>query len=103
MGSKNWQEIATAKREAILASIPKEYIIPDLPTPEQQRDVTGTFVHKYLSLQEIEITETDAPGIVAKTTTGEWTAVEVTKAFIHRACIAHQLVREHFSFLSLCR
>ncbi|KAF4543218.1 General amidase [Lasiodiplodia theobromae] len=91
MGSKNWQEIATAKREAILASIPKEYIIPDLPTPEQQRDVTGTFVHKYLSPQEIEITETDAPGIVAKTTTGEWTAVEVTKAFIHRACIAHQL------------
>ncbi|OJD36671.1 general amidase [Diplodia corticola] len=90
-GSKNWQEIAAAKREAILASIPKEYIIADLPTPEQQRDITGTFVHQWLSPREIEITETDAPGIVAKTTAGAWSAVEVTKAFIHRASIAHQL------------
>ncbi|GME23614.1 putative general amidase protein [Neofusicoccum parvum] len=91
MGSKNWQEIAAAKRAAILDSIPKEYIIKNLPTPEQQRDVTGTFIHQYLSAREIEITETDAVGIVAKTTSGEWTAVEVTKAFIHRASIAHQL------------
>ncbi|EKG12800.1 Amidase [Macrophomina phaseolina MS6] len=91
MGAKSWQEIAAAKRVAILDSIPREYIIPDLPTPEQQRDVTGTFVHKYLNPREIEITETDAVGIVAKTATGEWTAVEVTKAFIHRASIAHQL------------
>lgn len=92
MGAKSWQEIAAAKRVAILDSIPREYIIPDLPTPEQQRDVTGIFVHKYLNAREIEITETDAVGIVAKTATGEWTAVEVTKAFIHRASIAHQLV-----------
>lgn len=91
MGANNWQETAAAKRAAILDSIPKEYIISDLPTPEQQRDVTGTFVHQYLSAREIEITETDAAGIVAKTTAGEWTAVEVTKAFIHRASIAHQL------------
>ncbi|KAL1649530.1 hypothetical protein SLS58_001586 [Diplodia intermedia] len=93
MSSKNWQDIAAAKREAILASIPNEYIIPDPPTPEQQRDVTGAFVHQWLSPREIEITETDAPGIVAKTTAGEWSAVEVTKAFIHRASIAHQLTK----------
>ncbi|KKY14180.1 putative general amidase [Diplodia seriata] len=91
MSTKNWQDIAAAKREAILASIPNEYIIPDPPTPEQQRDVTGAFVHQWLSAREIEITETDAPGIVAKTAAGEWSAVEVTKAFIHRASIAHQL------------
>lgn len=97
MAPGNWQEKAAAKRAAILASIPKEYIIPNLPTPEQQPDVTGTFTHQYLSAREIEITETDAVGILAKTTTGAWTATEVTTAFIHRASIAHQLVKSLFS------
>ncbi|KAK8210851.1 amidase signature domain-containing protein [Phyllosticta capitalensis] len=89
----SWEEAARAKREAILATLPREYLIPEpLPTPEEQPNVTGAFAHKYLSPREVEITETNAADIVAKTTKGEWTAVEVTKAFIHRACMAHQLL-----------
>ncbi|KAF2091676.1 putative general amidase GmdA [Saccharata proteae CBS 121410] len=90
--SPDWQQLAKAKRDSIAALIPKEWILENVPTPTEQRDVTGTYVHQYLSQKEIEITETDAVGIVAKTTAGAWTAVDVARAFCHRAAIAHQLV-----------
>lgn len=90
--SEDWQKAAKAKADGVLALIPKEWQISDVPSAEQQRDVTAEFVRKYLNEKEIEITETDAVGVVEKTTSGQWKAVEVAKAFCHRAAIAHQLV-----------
>lgn len=93
MGSdKNWEQLGAEKRESILAAIPKEWRLEKIPTPEEQRDVSGTYIDQFLNAEEKEITETDAVGIVAKTTSGEWKAVDVIKAFCHRAAIAHQLV-----------
>lgn len=89
----DWKGAATAKRDAILASIPKKWHLDKLPSNEEQRDVTGPFIQQFLTKREIEITETDVVGIAQHTTTGEWSAVEVTEAFCHRASIAHQLVR----------
>ncbi|THV67121.1 amidase [Aureobasidium pullulans] len=83
---------STQKRDSVLALIPEEWRIPAPPSVDEQRDVTGKFIQQYLNTQEIEITETDAVGIVEKTSNGTWTAVEVTKAFCHRSAIAHQLV-----------
>ena len=88
----DWKTAATAKRDEILASIPKKWMLEKLPSNQEQRDVTGAFVQQFLSPKEIEITETDVVGIAQKTTSGKWTAVEVTEAFCHRAAIAHQLV-----------
>ncbi|THW95881.1 amidase [Aureobasidium pullulans] len=88
----DWRQIATQKRDSVLALIPEEWRIPAPPSADEQRDVTGKFIQQYLNTQEIEITETDAVGIVEKTSNGTWTAVEVTKAFCHRSAIAHQLV-----------
>ncbi|PGH19255.1 hypothetical protein AJ80_04120 [Polytolypa hystricis UAMH7299] len=89
----SWEIAAKTKREAVLDLIPKEWRIqPPLPPAGELRDVTGSYIQQFLSPREIEITETDTIGIVQRTTTGEWTAVEVTKAFCHRAAIAHQLV-----------
>ncbi|THW44765.1 amidase [Aureobasidium pullulans] len=88
----DWRQIATQKRDSVLALIPEEWRIPAPPSVDEQRDVTGKFIQQYLNTQEIEITETDAVGIVEKTSNGTWTAVEVTKAFCHRSAIAHQLV-----------
>ena len=89
----NWQSLAAAKKQAILDSIPETWHIPGkIPSVEEQRDVSGPYIRQYLSENEITITETDAVDIVAKTTTGEWTAAEVTQAFCHRASLAHQLV-----------
>jgi amidase len=92
MSTPNWQTLATKKRDSIHAAIPKEWILHSIPTVEEQKDVTGEYIWQFLSPKEKEITETDAVGIVAKTTSGTWSAVEVTKAFCHRAAIAHQLV-----------
>lgn len=88
----DWKKTAQEKRDSVNALIPKEWRISSVPSPEERRDVTGAFIQQYLDKKEIEITETDAVGIVKQTSSGEWTAVEVAKAFCHRAAVAHQLV-----------
>lgn len=90
--SERWQEVAKAKREAIAESIPQPWRISSIPSVAEQRDVTGDYIHQWLSQEEIEITEMDAVDIVDKTCAGIWTAEEVTRAFCHRAALAHQLV-----------
>lgn len=90
--AKDWQQTARDKAAQVLSLIPPEWRIPNIPSAEEQRDVTGAFIRQYLQEKEIEITESDAVAIVEKTTSGQWTAVEVVKAFCHRAAIAHQLV-----------
>ncbi len=91
--TETWQDKAKSKRDSILNSIPTEWRINSIPSAEEQRDVTGKYIQQFLSTNEIEITETDAVDIVEKTSTGEWSAEEVIKAFCHRASLAHQLVR----------
>jgi amidase len=90
--AQDWQKTAKDKADQVLSLIPKEWRISDIPSAEEQRDVTGAYIQQFLDKKEIEITETDAVGVVEKTTSGQWTAVEVAKAFCHRAAIAHQLV-----------
>lgn len=75
----------------MLAKIPEQWVLANPPN-EEVRDVTGTFIHQYLSPFEVEITETDAVGIAEKTASGTWKALDVAKAFCHRAALAHQLV-----------
>lgn len=87
----SWQDAAAKKREAISALIPAEWRVSNLPSVKEQVDVT-VYVKQYLSKEELDITESDADQIVEKTTTGAWTAEEVTRAFCHRAALAHQLV-----------
>lgn len=88
----DWKEIAQAKAKSVNDLVPKEWRLEKIPAPEEQRDVTGSYIQRFLDKKEIEITETDAVGIVKQTSSGAWSAVEVAKAFCHRAAIAHQLV-----------
>lgn len=88
----SWQDLAAAKREAIINSIPERWRLASIPSAEEQRDVTGAYIQQFLSPKEIAIIETDAVGIVEKTSTGQWTAVEVVEAFCHSASLGHQLV-----------
>ncbi|KAI7776591.1 ral amidase [Diaporthe eres] len=87
----DWQALAQKKRESILEAIPKEWRIPQSTIDNAPADLTGSFLHQFLTPSEIQITETAAPGILGKTTTGQWTALSVTEAFSHRAALAHQL------------
>ncbi|RFU26246.1 hypothetical protein B7463_g10088, partial [Scytalidium lignicola] len=88
----DWQALAKKRRDEVNALIPKSwYLTAPLPTVEEQRDLTA-YIKQFLSSRELEITETDAVGIVANTTSGRWKAREVVEAFCHRAALAHQMV-----------
>lgn len=88
-----WEALAKEKHDSVNALIPKAWLLPK-PTPpaSEQRDVTGKYIQQFLSPREIEITETDAVGIVKETTSATWSAKEVAEAFCHRAALAHQMV-----------
>ncbi|THC94671.1 hypothetical protein EYZ11_005856 [Aspergillus tanneri] len=88
----SWKAVADAKRAAILTAIPEEWQLAHLPSPQEVPDVTGDFIQQYLTPQKIKITEADAVKITKNTSSGQWTAVEVTEAFCHRAALAHQMV-----------
>ncbi|KAK5094242.1 hypothetical protein LTS08_008661 [Lithohypha guttulata] len=88
----DWKATALAKRQAILDSIPERWRLSKIPSVEEQKDVTGSYIQQFLESKEIDITETDAVGIAEKVAAGEWSAVDVTQAFCHRASLAHQLV-----------
>ncbi|OJD20338.1 hypothetical protein ACJ73_08330 [Blastomyces percursus] len=88
----SWETAAKAKRESILNLIPEKWRMPTpLPPASELRDVT-TYIQQFLSLREIEITELDIVSLAQRTTSGQWTAVEVTEAFCHRAALAHQFI-----------
>lgn len=90
---QTWQEQAKTKRDSINSLIPENWrLTSPIPSVEEQRDVTGEYLRQYLSEREVEITESDAVAIAKHTTTGEWKAEEVVKAFCHRASLAHQIV-----------
>ncbi|ODQ81762.1 hypothetical protein BABINDRAFT_32156 [Babjeviella inositovora NRRL Y-12698] len=89
----DYKEIAAKKVALRDAQLKKEWLVPeaDLP-PKNIKDVLNFPEESgYLSASEIEITNADARTIVEKIKAKEWTSVEVTKAFCHRASIAHQL------------
>lgn len=89
----DWKATGSAKGEALLQLIPERWRLPKpLPPPSQLPDVTGNEIRQHLSAREVEITETDAPGIVKRTSAGEWKCEEVAEAFCHRAALAHQMV-----------
>ena len=92
--SENWETISAKKREALLASIPKEWIIPDdIKPPEDQEDVTTFPTNSgWFTDRELEITGSSATQLLDKLTSGTWTSLEVTKAFCKIASAAHQLV-----------
>ncbi|PGH00912.1 hypothetical protein AJ79_08067 [Helicocarpus griseus UAMH5409] len=88
-----WEAVGAAKREELLSSIPSEWRIPaEIFPPESQNDVTS-FPEKsgWFTPAELEITNSTASQILAKTTTGAWSAESVTRAFCKRAAAAHQL------------
>ena len=82
---------AEAKRSSILNSIPDKWRLKKVPPNSEQKDVTE-YIKQFLSERELEITELDIVGVAKQTTSGAWSAVEVTEAFCHSASLAHQLV-----------
>lgn len=89
-----WQEVAAAKVEELIASIPAEWIIPASILPSKTTTNVSTFVAQsgMFNAREIEVTASSATKIAAQVAAREWTAEEVTRAFCKSAAVAHQLV-----------
>ena len=67
----DWKALATEKRDSVHALIPKSWLLSmPLPSASEQRDVIEEYIQQSLPPKEIEITETDAVGIVKNTASG---------------------------------
>jgi hypothetical protein len=89
-----WARKATAKRAALLDSIPSAFRIPaNIIPPETQLDVSRFPAEsKWFTPEELEIISTSAPALLEKIASKAWSAQDVTKAFCKSAAAAHQLV-----------
>jgi amidase len=89
----DWQQKASQKRASLYDAIPPAWRLnmDDVPSVSQLPDVT-TFITQYLNPFEQQITNAAPAVILDKIRHLNWTAVEVCRAFCHRAALAHQLV-----------
>jgi hypothetical protein len=94
MAAHNWETQAQICRDILNNSIPRQWLLPvdKLPSPERTNVLGVPRESGILSERELQITETDATGLVETMAEGTWTAEEVTIAFLKRATIGHQLV-----------
>ncbi|EST09650.1 Amidase [Kalmanozyma brasiliensis GHG001] len=94
--SSSWKDIAAAKVQSRLASIPSDWHLP-ASTLSAISSTSGTDVRTIpitcdiLTDLELEITTTPVSTILANLQSRTWTSEAVTTAFCKRAAIAHQL------------
>lgn len=89
-----YKEISKKKIAERDAKFIEEWLIPSEKLPSSDLKDVSQWIPKsgYLSEAELEITESNCVEILENIKNKKWTALQVTKAFCHRASIAHQLV-----------
>ncbi|KAI1774476.1 amidase signature domain-containing protein [Hypoxylon cercidicola] len=94
MTQETWQSIAERKQAERASKIPSEWLIPEAIMPSDKTDCVQDFPHTsgFFTERELSITESSASDVVAKISTGEWTALEVTIAICKRTSVAQQLL-----------
>jgi len=90
----DWQKKATLKRASLFKAIPPPWRLAasDIPSASRLKDVT-IFITRYLTPLELSITNASPKIILQQIRLLNWSAIEVTRAFCHRAALAHQLVQ----------
>ncbi|TKY90030.1 hypothetical protein EX895_000028 [Sporisorium graminicola] len=94
--ASSWKDVAAAKVQSRLASIPAQWRLPASVLGEIDAS-SGTDVRTIpascgiLTAEELAITETPVGEVLAKLRSRTWTSEAVTTAFCKRAAIAHQL------------
>lgn len=91
---ETWQAIAERKQAEQVSKIPSEWLIPKEIMPPSNADSVQDFPYAsgFFTQRELTITDSTASDVVTRISTGEWTALEVTKAICKRAAVAHQLI-----------
>lgn len=93
-GQESWEIKAAAKRASTYAKIPKEWLLDEatLDRASKQRNLTGAFIEQLLTADEAAIIGQGSVLIVAKVRAGEYSSVQVARAFCKTAAIAQQIV-----------
>jgi amidase len=90
-----WQEVATDRQKHRDATL--SLLDPPLSSIEDLRLNTIPLASKYLTAEELKITETLPENLVSQLAKGALSSVAVTKAFLRRAALAQLAVRPIFS------
>lgn len=91
MVSPDWGKLATEKQASTLKCIPKEWILERIPSAKEEPN-SAVFLDKVLPDDEVVITNKPLHVLASEISKGQLTAISVTKAFCHRAALAHQLL-----------
>lgn len=86
----SWQQIAEKKRQQVFSSIPKEWVLDAIPSPESVPNACE-YVNGLISDKEREITNGTVSSLSKAIAEGKYTSVEVTRAFCHRTALIQQL------------
>lgn len=91
-----WEIEAEKSRRILADSIPKQWLLtPEQLPPTDRFNVLNVPAESgIMSEKELQITQTDATGLVRKMGAGDLSAEEVTIAFLKRATIGNQLVSQ---------
>lgn len=91
MGNSDWQSVAKRAQDYRDDSIRRvQPPIPAHPEPLLKRVIE--IPEQFLSQEEISITQKKAEDLLSLLASGEFTCLQVTKAFLRRAGLAQQLV-----------
>lgn len=95
MSLDRWQQQAQRGRDLLHNSVPKQWLVPSdqLPPVTQKNVLNFPKQSGLLSEHELAITELLATELVAQMGKGILSAEEVVVAFLKRAVLGHQLVR----------
>lgn len=90
----DWRVIAKGKQNEVLQSIPKEWIIPNLPQRMLEAGFSNPklYIDTLVSPEELGITELYVAQLSLGIAAGKFSSWEVCSAFCHRAALAHQLL-----------
>lgn len=86
----DYKQVAAEKAQSLIDKIPKEWVLSKIPSAEEEPNVNH-FVDNIVSLEEQKITNMGIKELLENQENGKLTAVEITKAFCHRAALIHQL------------
>lgn len=91
---KSWEDTAASFRSYLTAKIPSKWLLEEsaIPSASEQPCITGTYLHQFLSYDEVSITETPPTELLSKLASGALSSYEVTSAFCHRSALAHQFL-----------
>ncbi|OAX82178.1 hypothetical protein ACJ72_03474 [Emergomyces africanus] len=88
----SWKQKSDAKKASILDGVPADHLHPELCFSDFDPSPVLNIPALLLSTTEMAITGSDVTELVNAVAEGTYTAVQVLKAFTHRAVIAHRLL-----------